>query len=989
MRTRCHSGPGFCLCVGLAVASGRAAPPALDVAPSGAIRSLAWPGAPPVAIALHIPRPGWDGNVFSQVNWNDARCERAPDGRSWRVRGEASWEGGGVILQETVSVEDSSVRVEYLLRCRGETRAHGVLVMVDTPAPPLAGSGCALIGFPGLALAIRLPEALPDEYHLAQAPKPAWVAWQHGDAVTRLEGPGGWLAAVNVQDNRKFRVDTFQAQLTVADTSLLRDGQEIRFGLRIAPDSAAALAAAGTRRLESTDVRDGARVPLAAAGEPAFGPAAWSAREGPQWQPVEVRFDLTGTWENPFDPVQVDVRAEITGPDGRTRIQPAFVYQDFEQIASPAMEVLTPRGSLDWRVRWTPLAEGTYDVRLKATLQGREVTADAGRFLCRGRAGHGFVRRLPDTPYYLGFDDGTPYVAIGENICWDGQTPAATYRAWFEKLARAGGNYCRIWLVRWNLGLEWSSSDGARRGCFYGLGRYSLDNAWRLDEVLRAAADNGIFVMLCLGYHGELLDKKAYFGEDCWGFNPYNAANGGPCSTPAEFWTSDQARNLYKRRLRYTLARWGAFPAVLSWEFWNEVHAPAPWIAEMARYLAEHDIHGHLRTTTYGGDETWNQELMDYSQTHHYGSDGTLADSGPILAATSMDWTGKYRKPFLMGEFGIDWKSSDRRHDARAVGANLHNGLWASLASRSLGTAAIWYWDDYVDACGLYGHFTPVAEFVRRVRWRGFAPERPATLTLAYVTPRPPSLADVSAPLADEWRRQPDGEVRLGQDGEWLGGVPSAFLFSPSKPDLRAPLRLRLEMPQAGTVRLTVGRVSSSATLKVTVDGNTALTREFRCGPPGQGRYKETTWAEQWGIWQCTFDEEVSLDLAAGSRLVELTNEAGDWMTVPRILITGYRDAALPNVRALVLVDRKQAIGWFQDRASTWQADRDGVALEEIAPLRVAFSGLDDGPCAITWLDTWKGVPLREGKAAAAGGMLTLETPPFRRDVALIVQAAE
>jgi len=103
-------------------------------------------------------------------------------------------------------------------------------------------------------------------------------------------------------------------------------------------------------------------------------------------------------------------------------------------------------------------------------------------------------------------------------------------------MKRNGANFARIWLVRWNMGLEWTKGDG--NGMYQGIGRYALDNAWRIDELLRLAERNGIYLMLCLGYHGELADRQLYFGEQAWDKNPYNRKNGGPCDKPADFWTN-------------------------------------------------------------------------------------------------------------------------------------------------------------------------------------------------------------------------------------------------------------------------------------------------------------------------------------------------------------------------------------------------------------------------------------------------------------------
>lgn len=123
----------------------------------------------------------------------------------------------------------------------------------------------------------------------------------------------------------------------------------------------------------------------------------------------------------------------------------------------------------------------------------------------------GFVRR--GKFWHLQFEDGTPFIPVGLNVCWSGNNLSA-YERWFEAMRKNGANFARIWLVRWNMGLEWTPSDG--NGIYLGLGKYALDNAWRIDELIRIAERNGVYLMLCLGYHGELADRQLYFGEQAW-----------------------------------------------------------------------------------------------------------------------------------------------------------------------------------------------------------------------------------------------------------------------------------------------------------------------------------------------------------------------------------------------------------------------------------------------------------------------------------------
>ena len=333
----------------------------------------------------------------------------------------------------------------------------------------------------------------------------------------------------------------------------------------------------------------------------------------------------------------------------------------------------------------------------------------------------GFVRVSRQSPRYFAHDDGRPFFAIGENVCWSGnRTPVADYTAWLKELGAAGGNWARLWLAYNEKGLEWmpAPTPKAGTGTYLGLGRYSPGNAWRLDEVVRLARENGVYLMFCLGTYGEFTEG-GYFNEGSWVSNPYNAKNGGPCARPADFWTNPEARKLYQKRLRYLIARWGYSPNVFAWEFWNEVPetpATAAWVAEMAAYLKRHDPNRHLVSTTYGNAATWKCPDVDFTMTHMYGQAGNTADftrqiEREARAALPFD------KPYLLAEFGIDWQTGDQRWDRPRSGLNMHNGAWAAMMSGAAGTAMLWYWDSYVHPSHLYHVLTPVRKFADTVDW--------------------------------------------------------------------------------------------------------------------------------------------------------------------------------------------------------------------------------------------------------------------------------
>lgn len=194
------------------------------------------------------------------------------------------------------------------------------------------------------------------------------------------------------------------------------------------------------------------------------------------FEKFEISFDLTRTYENPFDPDQVDIRAVFTSPSGKTQEQFAFLYRDFVRSSSPGLgdERLTPVGKSSWKVRWTPTEVGKWKVELRLwdQFQDKEWKAavasrfpsGAGtipdgigtkpsrpigtsstpstpvsvpkvpvagpwkenyvvrvkiNFECvplSGTAAHGFIRVDPKDPFYFSYQDGAFFYPIGQTL---------------------------------------------------------------------------------------------------------------------------------------------------------------------------------------------------------------------------------------------------------------------------------------------------------------------------------------------------------------------------------------------------------------------------------------------------------------------------------------------------------------------------------------------------------------------------------------------
>ncbi|MCK4374707.1 MAG: hypothetical protein KAX19_05235, partial [Candidatus Brocadiae bacterium] len=295
-------------------------------------------------------------------------------------------------------------------------------------------------------------------------------------------------------------------------------------------------------------------------GEPQVWPGALLPVDGEDWSAYhELRFSaylqanvrsgriraeyLTAAGQ------QVEAGAALRGelqPDQWTEIVWELTPPTLPEFSHEPVAVGEPY----YAVRFMPREPGTH--RYQILRDGKVV--HRGRFRCVPSDLPAPMRISAADGAYFEREDGRPWLAVGENVCWYGRGRTFDYEQWLNRLAEAGGNYCRIWMPPWAFAVEWG-----------GLGRYRLDRAHELDYVLKLARRLDIHVMLCLDYHGAFLRRGG-----TWPDNPYNATKGGPCARPLDFFRGEEATQLYRRRLRYLVARYASYGNLLAWEFFNE-----------------------------------------------------------------------------------------------------------------------------------------------------------------------------------------------------------------------------------------------------------------------------------------------------------------------------------------------------------------------------------------------------------------------------------
>jgi hypothetical protein len=436
-----------------------------------------------------------------------------------------------------------------------------------------------------------------------------------------------------------------------------------------------------------------------------------SIQENRNSLPVYGRFELDAALsfqpKNPYDPDEFSLDARFTAPSGKSFVVPAFWYIPFSREQRGSQAVIRPSGPGNWKVRFTPNETGRWKYRLVAGA----AESDERSFESLPGDDGGYVRVSPRDGHYFEFERGGTFFPIGSNVAWYDQRGISAYDLWFGKMSGEGANYARLWFASWGFAQEWSDT---------GLGNYTARQrqAWEMDYVVDLAEQKGIYLMLCLLYHG----AWSYGTNPEWDSNPYNAAAGGFLDAPAKFLSDPRAKKLFAQRLRYIVSRWGYSTHVFSWELWNEANlasgmisdpAWAPWLKETADEIRAMDFSRHMVSNSYnidiaGDDPVW--QPMDFVQTHAY----SLFDWSSYIKRVTEDVRTHTDKPYFFGEFGISGGVPDW------MGVHMHDGLWAGFFSGNAATAMLWWWDQYIEGNNLWGQYGTISDFLKSEDLAGY-----------------------------------------------------------------------------------------------------------------------------------------------------------------------------------------------------------------------------------------------------------------------------
>ena len=471
----------------------------------------------------------------------------------------------------------------------------------------------------------------------------------------------------------------------------------------------------------------------------------------------EISFLLPKTYSNPYDPDTISVYAVFTDPDNNSYTVNAFYYEEytFQKHETEYYEVATHNPLRDgWRIRFTPNKVGTWTFRIRAFDANGELNrpfmnvdhtfsctsvSDADGFI--SKANSRFLKRDIVRNGQRQFHSFFP---VGPDIAWYSCKVDTEYPPYFKPYGiyeykkfidslDGSANYMRVFLSQYQylslIGPEYTQLDNNGQPIVYFNNTVNQKDSAELDYIITYAKEHGVTIMPCMFNCTNFTYNDS---PTSWDHNPFNDILGLPC----DFFTDSHALKITKNLIRYIISRWGYATNIVSWEFWNEVfnmidyklcdkdidHDIQNWHDEMAEYVAGIDPFNHCITTSVGyiGEHQGLYqslfENLDFVQQHIYKNIQNAA-SNQQLSYILYSITNEARcvdypdYPFFMGEFGF-WQneSAPSYFDNDPHGIDLHNSLWSSTFSTSMGPASFWWWY-YLDMNGLFYRYRPILHF--------------------------------------------------------------------------------------------------------------------------------------------------------------------------------------------------------------------------------------------------------------------------------------
>ena len=698
-----------------------------------------------------------------------------------------------------------------------------------------------------------------------------------------------------------------------------------------------------------------------------------SATQAALFSRIDIDVDLHATFDNAFDPDQIALDAQVTQPSGSTYSLPGFFYQPFTRDLSTGKEILKPNGGPSWKIRLTLTEPGTTKVVISAkdktgTAQSKEIDLTAER-----GASHGFIKASEQDFHYFEHSDGTPFFSIGSTL--PAKQGLIDLETWLPALSSVGANTARLML---------GPEDSPFALTTKASGGYKMDlaNAWRLDQAMDLMDKDNVNSILILDNFNELRQRDF---DPRWTTNPLNHDNGGPLNTDTEFWKSDVVDKLYNAKLRYVVARYSAYENLIGYEMWRDldlVHlfdpdVMRPWIDKHSQYLKSTDPYGHLVTVSFAeplGERSIDHlPGIDFVQSHVY----NVPDLVPVATLQQYRKAG-YGKPHIISEVAADSASDQAKKDTN--GLQIHDPMWASIASGAAGAAMPWWWDTYVFPKRMYNRFTPIANFVKAIDWprQNF---RTTTPTFRFqsppATPLYHDLMIENGPVSfDNTEYNLPRHVRIWPYGVQYGLPVSGILQGQKRhPSKFNPITFTMDIRKPTQFDLIVGDVSGAggASIQVKLDGEVVMGLDL-ADPNDLEDTDPIT----------KYHGTYSVHIPSGHHVLVVADVGNDWVKASY----RFRDILprkTPPLIGYCLAGDSVAIAWIRHADRTWdRIENQKRSVDPCPPTTMVLQNLIAGAWHAELWDTWTGKVIKSMRVTVGSdGMGAVNLPEISADIAL------
>lgn len=694
-------------------------------------------------------------------------------------------------------------------------------------------------------------------------------------------------------------------------------------------------------------------ISLLQAQAPIFEAVATNSPQIPIYGKFELSMRITAAYTNPYDYNQVRVHCKFKSPSGNFYEVDGFYMQDYSLFQNGS---ITAFGNGDFRLRFAPFETGNWEYTLSCTTPGGTTSKPTEILQCLAGTTPGFVRK--NSTNYLGFDNGTQYIPIGENMGWHNTNIHDDYLNWLNDLKNNKGNFIRLWMPDWSMGFEWKNGSNG----FEGLLKYKQSSAFYLDWLMDQCRQRDIYVMLCLNHHGQVSTQV----NPQWNDNPYNRANGGPCVNTWHFFSNDSARMVLKNRLRYIVARYGYSTNIMSWELFNEVEwtddfnahrdSITIWHDEMAKYIKSLDVYKHLVTTSYALDaedrDTWNLPSIDFTQTHYYVNTPNLET---VVHAGHADYLNHFNKPTLNGEFGLG-PAGQQLSTMDPNGIHIHNTIWATAFSGAMGPAMTWWWDNYIEPRNLYYHYKPLSELLATLQLKNENYVRDTAIITGG------GQGDLTISPGAGWSAATADSITVTSSGINPGSNQlGSFLYgSQWNTQFRKPPVFKVNYPVAGQFRVTTGGTTGTAPkVNIYLDGSLLLNQDAQ------------------------INTVYSINVPAGAHHIKVDNPGTDWITVSSYVFTNIGSPL--NTYMLRTNDGTKMAGWIHNVRYNYKYLQDNITPPPaVNGANIHIGDMQNGQYRVVLSSCSTGAPLDTIIATVTAHMLNVPLPAINWDMAIV-----